>query len=112
VTVEVRPLVADAGPDRVVAVGGSETLRLTLESQSRSNEDITDYSWEQSSGPTDVVQLGDTMQPTLALTLTLSPETRTLDLGFTLTVSNTLGQDTDTVNVLLREGLYLPIVSQ
>jgi hypothetical protein len=112
VTVEVRPLVADAGPDRVVAVGGSETLRLTLESQSRSSEDITDYSWEQSSGPTDVVQLGDTMQPTLALTLTLSPETRTLDLGFTLTVSNTLGQDTDTVNVLLREGLYLPIVSQ
>jgi hypothetical protein len=110
VDIDVRPLVADAGADRVVTASASGPLRLTLDSQSRSGEEITGYGWEQTAGPTDVVELGDTMQPTLAITLTLTPEIDTLDLAFTLTVSNTLGQDSDTVNVLLREALYLPLV--
>jgi hypothetical protein len=110
VSVVVLPLIADAGPNQIVAVGGGGPRNLTLTSQSRSGEDITGYSWEQSGGPTDVVTLGDTTQPTLALTLTPAPETRQLDLEFTLTVSNTLGQDSDTVQVLLREGLYLPLI--
>jgi hypothetical protein len=110
VDIDVRPLVADAGADRIVTASASGPLRLTLDSQSRSGEEITGYSWEQTAGPTDVVELGDTMQSTLVVTLTLTPETEMLDLGFTLTVTNTLGQDSDTVNVLLREGLYLPLV--
>jgi hypothetical protein len=110
VSVVVRPLVADAGPNQILAVGSGGPLNLTLTSQSRSGEDITGYSWAQTGGPTDVVTLGDTTQPTLALTVTPAPDTRQLDLEFTLTVSNTLGQDSDTVQVLLREGLYLPLV--
>jgi hypothetical protein len=110
VEVAVRPLVADAGSDRVVAAGGGGPLNLTLTSQSRSGEDVTGYSWEQSGGPTDIVELGDTTQATLPLTVTLGTETVPLDLEFTLTVSNTLGQDTDTVQVLLREGIYLPLI--
>jgi hypothetical protein len=109
--VVVRPIVADAGPDRAVTANGGP-LQLTLESQSRSGEAITGYRWEQSGGPTNVVELGDTMQPTLPLTVTLGTETIPLDLEFTLTVSNTLGQDTDTVRVLLREGIYLPFVAR
>jgi hypothetical protein len=110
VEVAVSPLVADAGSDRVVAAGGGGSFNLTLTSQSRSGEDITGYSWEQSDGPTDIVELGDTTQPALELTLTPTADAIPLDLEFTLTVSNTLGQNTDTVQVLLREGVFLPLV--
>ncbi len=110
VNVDVRPLVADAGPNQILAAGSGGPLNLTLTSQSRSGEDITGYSWAQTGGPTDVVTLGDTTQATLPLTVTLGTETVPLDLEFTLTVSNTLGQDSDTVQVLLREGLYLPLI--
>jgi fibronectin type 3 domain-containing protein len=108
VNVEVLSLLAEAGTDSSAAPGATVTLSGA---QSRSSQDapITAYAWEQIGGP--AVELGDTMQPTLTITIPESLDTG--ELVFQLTVTNTLGNsatDTVTVSVQNTRTVYLSLI--
>lgn len=104
VNVEVLPILADAGPDRIVAPGSV----VQLVGRGRSSRSVRSYRWEQLAGPT--VPLTSTTQVTLTFTAPPLTIAGPIDLAFQLTVTNTLGLDRDIVLVQVRQRLFLPSI--